>query len=207
MSNLYFVKGRNQQGAVLLASLLILVAITLVSVTSMQSGIQEYRIAGNMVFGERAFQASETGRGRVSQILDEHLFERDWPATLTIPSGVTILDKDSDGNKDMLYTENGAGEDINDVSTLIKDVEVRIDGNGDGDYTDKNDIQTDLYVYKARVQFGTGSGAAMMSGYEGLGKGAAAGGGQVYYELRSQGLGTGSAEAWTSSDFMGIIKN
>ena len=77
MSNLYFVKGRNQQGAVLLASLLILVAITLVSVTSMQSGIQEYRIAGNMVFGERAFQASETGRGRVSQILDEHLFERD----------------------------------------------------------------------------------------------------------------------------------
>lgn len=69
-----------------------------------------------------------------------------------------------------------------------------------------------IAVYKLGVGNAPGSGAAMISGYEGTGKGAAGAGALVYYYLRSQAM-TGSlstspsgAVAYTGADYRAVIR-
>jgi len=56
--------SRRQQGAILVTALIILVVMTLIGVTSMQSSTMEERMAGNMKEIHRSFQAAEAGMRR-----------------------------------------------------------------------------------------------------------------------------------------------
>ncbi len=55
------IKFKNQQGAALIVSLIILIAMTLLAVTSMRGTTTELAMAGNLRESSLAFQAAEAG--------------------------------------------------------------------------------------------------------------------------------------------------
>lgn len=52
--------AKNQQGAVLIMGLLILLVVTLIGVGSMNNATVEHRLTGNLLDGQSAFQAAES---------------------------------------------------------------------------------------------------------------------------------------------------
>jgi len=71
--------------------------------------------------------------------------------------------------------------------------------------------QAQLSIFKLYVSMASGSGTAMVAGYEGLGRAAAAGGGQLYFYTQAQGEDFGGAAATanylTAAVFRDIIRN
>jgi hypothetical protein len=87
-------------------------------------------------------------------------------------------------------------------STLVNNLKYEYDGNPA--------VYGYIAIYKLGVGNAPGSGAAMISGYEGTGKGAAGAGALVYYYLRSQatlgGFGASGAAAYTGADYRAVIR-
>lgn len=192
----------TQKGAVLITALMFLTVLTLVAVVSMQSTSLDYKMSTNSVMRDRAFYFSENGRKAMGSILDDHLFERGWTGNITMPTGLTIVDTSKD-----MYNGNEAGEDLNNAATLTVDATHQLDGNGDGDFTDGEDSNSEVIVYKTQTSWASGAGTAMLSGYEGLGKAAAAGGVHVFFEIRSRGESVAGAQATTATEYRAILKN
>jgi len=192
----------RQQGAVLITALMFLTVLTLIGVVSMQSTSMDYQMSTNAVLRDRAFYFSENGREAMGSVVDDHLFERGWTANVTLPTGLSIADI----NKD-LYNGNDAGESLANSASLTVDATHQLDGNGDGDFTDGEDSNSQIIVYKTQTQWASGAGTAMAAGYEGLGKAAAAGGVHVFFELRSRGTTVAGAQATTATEYRAILKN
>ena len=53
----------------------------------------------------------------------------------------------------------------------------------------------------------SGAATAMVSGYEGYGKGSAAGGSYVLFDLRSRGHAASRTESLTGSDVRVVVRN
>lgn len=195
-----FNRGK-QQGYVLATGLVILLILTLVAITTMQSSSLEYSISSNQVFSDHAFQASESARLSMAGILDEHVYERGWPSTIVLPAGLNILDKDSDGTGDYFYVDNTeSANTLLNGGALTRDATYIRGGTG-------GDIKANLYVYKTLVVLAPGASSTMSAGYEGLGKAAAAGGTHMYFEIRGEGQAPADAHATTASDFRTVVRN
>jgi Tfp pilus assembly protein PilX len=182
---------RTQSGAVLITALMFLTVLTLIGVVSMQTTSLDYRMSSNAVFKDRAMTASENARTAVASVIDDHLFERGW-TSVVMPTGVVVVDAAK-----QLYVLNDAGESLASTGSLTVDLTHTSDANS----------SADVMVYKTQTKLAAGAGVAMISGYEGLGKAAASGGANVYFELRSRGKSTHSAQATTATEYRAILKN
>ncbi len=199
---------QGQGGYVLISSLVFLAALTVTSVVGVQDTILQHRMGTNLALETRAFEASEGGRAAAADVLDAHVFQRGWDDAVTVPAGLEVLDKDSDGAPDILYSDNEeAAGTLLQGGTLTTDARLRLDGDGNAGYTGENDMQADISVYKTRVVSASGAATAMVSGYEGLGKASSAGGTHIYFELRSRGDAGDGATAVTASDFRVVVRN
>lgn len=195
--------AKNFGGFVLITALVFLLVLTMVAIFALKSTGVQYRMSTNIAFLDRARAASDSGRLAVSSVMPEHVYEREW-SSVTLTPGLTIQDKDDNSAADDLYANNseaGWAEDGLDV-----DARYRIDGNGDGDYTDPQDIDAAISVYRTRLEASRGAGQAMLAGYMGLGKALGAGGAMIFYDIQSRGYGQGNAEARTSSDFRAVVQ-
>jgi Tfp pilus assembly protein PilX len=181
-------------GMALITGLVLLVILTIVALTSMRTTTLEYKMSGNTAHYSQAREVSESGRMAVSSVLHEHVFERSWDG-VTLTSGLTILDKNTDGSADSLIT-NATGETFNTAdlhSSLVNDAS----------YTNSlSGLQADIKVYYSATKLSSGSGAAMSAGYMGLGKGAAGGGASMYFYVMSEGNGVSNAKFVTSADIL-----
>lgn len=220
MGKMSYIFASWQSGYVLATSLVFLIVLSVVAITAMRSTTLELRMSANAAFKTRALNASEGVRTLTSEVVDAHIYNRGWPAAiggpvpdflfaLNIPTGLTVLDKDTNSAPDDLWDTNGAGEDLLVHSSLAADMQYRLDGDNSGSATvnDDMDIVADLMVYRTVTKLAAGSGTEMISGYSTLGRGSAAGGGYAYYELRSLGQAPASAQAVTASDFRHLIRN
>lgn len=201
---------KQQTGAVLITSLIFMLVLTVIALVASQSTMLETRMSTNTVFTERAIESSEALRTGTDDLLDAHLFHRGWPIALggslpndlfNLPAGISTTNTLNWGE------DNVAGEDIHNTTTLVQDAQLRVDGNGDGDYGDDVDQSADLYVYKTVVGSASGSATAMVAGYEGLGKSSASGSARIYFDLRSVGTASGDAKGVTGSNFRYVVRN
>lgn len=190
----------NPRGFVLVTGLIFLLAATIVGVTAFQNSQTSYQISNNLSYSELAFQASETGRVSISDLVDDYLYHRNWN-DFSVPNELTILDKDGINGADPLTENNATGEKIYDQNTLVKDMTYNWTG-VDG----AKDVKADLYVLRTEAIISSGSGAQQLAGYEGLGKSAGSGGGVIYFEIRSLGRGLNNSNALTASDYRGKIQ-
>jgi hypothetical protein len=202
---------RQERGFALLTALVLLFTLTIVGVAAMMSTSLEYRQSANTAFLARARETSESARMAATSVLPEHTYQRGWNGITLLP-GLTVRDKDGDGHPDNLYGSNDEGSPLDDSNpaalTTDMDYSVFADANGDGDTSDPVDVfRAEIKVYHTATRFDQGSGAAHVAGYEGLGKGAAAGGTVIYYYAAAEGFGPGNARAWTSADSRARVFN
>jgi type IV pilus assembly protein PilX len=104
----------SQQGAVLVVSLIILVAVTLLGITSMKQASTEQAMAGNLRESTIAFQAAEVGLASAEALLatgsqpdniiaedslDPDYFSQEvWTSAVTTKVNSTLVNIDSDNN-------------------------------------------------------------------------------------------------------------
>ncbi len=198
---------RRQRGMVLITSLMMLVVLTLVAVVAMRSTSTDLRITSNTMLKTRAFEASEGPRVLVAPLLQQHVFYRGWPqshggalpasGTFTIPAEVTVVNP-TGVNSELWVTNNAQ---VGDYTPANADLQYRHDGNSDGDFVDQLDVNADIFITKVAVMAAAGSAVAMISGYEGVGKAAAASGSSTYFDVRSVGYSPGGTQSLTGSHY------
>jgi len=182
----------SESGFVLITGLILILAISLVTISAMQGSNLDFKISANQSYKDIAFQNSESGRTVAGEALSHFIYERSWSgfnATgLTIPT-------DYDPSTDKLAdTEN-----LYETSALNVDISYKLSS------TDIETIESDLSIIKAEgVQKGKSS-LNQLSAYEGLGKGAGSGGVQLLYEIRSQGKGPANAAAVTATEYKAAL--
>lgn len=195
---------QQQQGYVLVTGLLFLLVLTLVGVASMNTTTVDYKISSNTAFHVDAFENAEEGRQTAgSDLLFRYIKNRGWSGfDITIPNGVTV----SDDTNELFMGNNETAADIRsgvygDSTVLTTDLTFVLDGDGDGNTSGGLDVQSDIMVIQTDTRAAEGSNTAQLSGYEGDGKGAAAGGSYNFYLLMSRGRSAGNAAATTSTDY------
>jgi hypothetical protein len=201
---------------VLVTALVLMVVLTLVAIVAMRSTTLDLRITTNTMLRARAFESSEAARVQVVEPLDVHVFERGWGFDLPPPGGNDFLRVADTGSR--LYIDSPDAPDDYDLDKV--DVVLANDGDGDGAVACGNPPETTptprphaldscahVYVNRLRTVPGPGAAISMVAGYEGLGKGAAGGGAQMYFDLRSMGYSADGARALTGSDARIVVRN
>ena len=214
-----FMARKQQHGMALVVSLVLLVALTLVAVTSLKGTGLELKMSANQVMRSEAFESSEGPRLLVSELIDAHAFARGWPKSQggdipddlfdqPLPTGL-VLQKDGSSQLKQWYLNN---DDCKKEPCPFKPNSLEKDAayarNVAASGTSKFEIKTDIGVFKVRTDLAPGAGAAMVSGYEGTGKAAAAGGGNVFFFVRSEGKdASNAASAVTAASYRHVIRN
>ncbi len=181
------IKRKKNSGFVLVTGLVFVLVIMLVTVATMQSSNLDYKISSNEAFKDIAFQGSESGRVAAGEAVVYYIYSREWTGLQV--SNLTYL-SDYDPATDSV----GPNEDLYDTSSLNVDMQYDVSG----PYIET--IDADINIVKAPGARSKGSGLQQLSGYEGLGKGAGAGGVHLIYEIRSTGEGASGAVAVTASE-------
>ncbi len=199
----------RDRGMVLVTALVLLAVLTLVAVVAMRTTTLDLRMTTNTMLKARAFQNSEGARVQTPGPFDEHLFNQGWPDTLTggtrpanlftdLPDGLDIVD----ASKNLFDLDEG-------VKTWV--MTYRLDGNADSEVKHKTpapqDISADIHVTNLGASLASGASTAMVSGYEGLGKGSAGGGSYLIFDVQSEGYAANRTKATTGSDVRIAIKN
>jgi Tfp pilus assembly protein PilX len=203
----------RSKGAALVIVLVFLVALTLISLTSLKRSGTDMKISTNQAFEYRAFSNSEAGRAMIRSLLMDNADNNGVWSGLTFPSGVSNT---TAGNNLMANSEQAtktpeqmmsAMRNLTNCSLtdLDTDLEVRYDGDAADGITNASaeaDIFADIKIIKISLAGLTaGTGGAQVEGYAGIGQGAAsAGAGYIYFDVRSIGH-YGDARAVTAADF------
>lgn len=233
--------SRRQSGFVLVTALIFLVVLTLIGVVATKNTTLGLKMSRNFLEKTQTFEAAETARVKADDLLDAATYNRGWPSgspyygsvtpsdfttgngfygnswpctntgdncTLTLLGQTDPTSAASSSNTPWVISDgNPTSEAITTPgtmpSTLVNNLQFEYDGNPA--------IYGYIAIYKLGVGNAPGSGAAMISGYEGTGKGAAGAGALVYYYLRSQAtLGgfsnTSGAVAYTGADYRAVIR-
>jgi hypothetical protein len=214
--------AKHEGGFVLVVALILLTVLMLVAVIATRSASLEVQMAANSVSRIEAFTASEAMRRPLGEIMDVHTFARGWPQAIggtvsaadfayTLPPGLRFCAQDSRGRTcdagtpRTWYLGNSEAAPGFDPATLDQDADYVVEATD----TQPLRLTADISVYKLITDLNPGAGAAMVAGYEGVGKSAGAGGGRVFYYASSVGnsLGDTESEAETGANFRHVIRN
>jgi len=230
-------RPHRQSGFVLVTALIFLVVLTLIGVVATKNTTLGLKMSRNFLEKTQTFEAAETARIKADDLLDAATYNRGWPTTYN--GTVTPTDFNSGngfyGNAWPCTTTGDnctltlLGQDGATIASSSNTPWVISDGNQTSETFNPGQLPTNLLnnlsyeydgnpavygyiaVYKLGVGNAPGSGAAMISGYEGTGKGAAGAGALVYYYLRSQATLGGfsnstGAVAYTGADYRAVIR-
>lgn len=213
-------RAHNHAGFALVTGLILLGVLTLVGLYAMRNTGLEVRMSENNAQRVEMFEMSESSRTVLGPVLDEHVFSRGWPVSIsglvpnelfgmTLPAGLTIATTSGSPPPDWF----GRNPETSTTGYVFQQENIDI---ADATFTrtitpsgaTPLQIDTDLAVYKLRVDIAPGAGAAMVAGYEGVGKAAAAGGGNMFFYTQSIARGPeGESESVTGAVYRHVITN
>jgi len=159
---------KNEQGSTIIASLFILVVVTIIGVAATNMTSVELQIAGNDARYKRAFFAADGGTELGIELLEQNIEERSFGNASTWGS-TNIFTDDLWKN-----TEDAATPANNIPSQTNRDAQIPNLGGGD----------VFLKIY-GDTQLSTGAALQIAAGYEGKGKGLSGGGVFIVYDIRS----------------------
>ena len=190
-------RGR-QSGVALIIALIMLMILTMIAVIAMRTTTLDLKITTNQVIAKPQFQVSETARGRMHEVIDDHTFYRGWPVAIggAVPATTgfsipAIIDIDDDDGLQELYRVNNFPHF--DMQTDAIDMRMREgDTDGDDNYDSPYDLAADIFISRVTATAAPGSDTSQVTGYEGLGAGVAGAGSHLYFRIISRaGWGTG----------------
>jgi hypothetical protein len=186
----------NQRGSVINVALLILILIFLVGIGLNKISTTDIKIANNMKTQATTFYEAEAGLEGVSELLELNvacpLGFRDTTDTPSLPGGWERIE----GNfivTDLAFWRRdtiGDPRDDRDPETNSNIVAYSV-----SDYPLALDEPHTSFSIAGQVRYSTGSAIQMAAGYEGLGKGAAAGGASILYDIYAMRYGNDNSEA------------
>lgn len=203
-----------QRGMALVVALILLLVMTMVAVVATRTTTVDLKMTTNTTLARRAFQGSEGSRTSLGPSLEDHVFYRGWPSTITggtapatanfdIPTEVEVMN----GASNWFMGTNGRLADLGPpTSSRTHDVEFELDVDGDS-FPDNEDMFADIWVTRVASMLIPGAGAAQGSGYLGPGVGAAGAGANVFFDVRSEGQAAGNVEMVTGADYRVLVQN
>ncbi len=219
----------RQRGIALFIGMIFLLILSIVAVMAMKGTLVEMRMTTSTARHEAAFEASEALRSVPITLFDEHVFARGWPTSFKgdvpdseftysseLPAGLlakaeSALQSDCNNKPVLFYgTLQGAcngmpKETLYDASTWHPDMVIAICD------TATQSCAANVDATVAIVPDGTvmkdGAGGAQSSGYRGLGVGAAGGGAEMYFEVKSVATAPGNGAATTHTQYQQTIRN
>ncbi|MGR8920022.1 MAG: pilus assembly PilX family protein [Gammaproteobacteria bacterium] len=206
----------RQRGVALIIALILLMVLTMIAVVAMRTTTLDLRMATNQTIVKRTFNVSESARMDIHDTLDSHTFYRGWPDTITggtVPAASTgftippeLLIDDNPGLQQLYLTNNADHWDLRDAAI---DIRLRQDGDSpaDGAFDSVNDMAADIFVSRITAVAAPGSDTSQVTGYEGLGAGAAGAGSRLYYRMISRAAGIGASQATTDALYRYVITN
>ncbi len=171
MDNMLAKNIKNQCGSALVIVMMVLLAVTSLSIMAVRTGTTELDVAANDKFHKMVFFAADGANEMTTQLVEQNIEERGFSTSTW--GTVTVLTGGFFNN-----TEDTAVPGNNIPSETNRDLEVP----GMGEST----VYLKVYGNSA---LSTGSALQIAAGYEGIGKGVAGGGAQIVYEIRSLATG------------------
>jgi len=184
---------KNEEGFVLIASLMMLVILMVIGIAATTTTTVELQISGNDKAQKRAFYFAEDGNEVGKELVEVAIEERGWLSesgqTMTIGK-VDVLKKGFFlSNRDIVA--NGHYPDPS-TSTYI-------------DATVDFGAGTTGLLFDVNTVLSSGGALQMISGYEGKGKGSASSGAWAIYDIRSQHDGPNNSQARVWSQWLHLL--
>lgn len=186
---------KNEDGFVVVLALVLLVLLTVLGLSAITDSTIEVQIADNMKLNKQALYEADSGVEVGIEMLEQNIacpsgFASD---NLAIGPIVTVVNKDF-----WLQTDDS-------FATLTLLTHYPTDSNRDISIdTDDSAPHTDLSIWGS-TEFSTGGALQMAAGYEGLGKGAAAGGASLVYEIYARRYGIKNSQAVVHARFRHVV--
>jgi Tfp pilus assembly protein PilX len=173
----------NEEGTVLVASLVILAVLTVVGVIASTSTGIELLIAGNDRWHKMTFYAADGGKEAGIELLEQNITERGFsPGTVgTASIGQTHF-----------YTNVESGSTVPTTS------------NWDAAFSYPGGCSSYITMF-GNTGLSTGSALQIASGYEGKGKGLGSGGAFILYSIRSFATGPVESESRVCQQYRHVI--
>ena len=182
---------QNQKGSVINVALLILVLIFLIGIGLHKISTTDIKIATNLKTQATTFYETEGGLEGASELLEQNIacptgFADTDTATDSLPAGWEKLEGTVMVTNLQFWTNEAAGDprgnpDPDDMST-VGDIAAFFPPDYDAG-VDPDQPHTNFSM-GGTTRFSRGSAIQMAAGYEGLGKGAGAGGASIIYDVR-----------------------
>ncbi len=184
----YFPKKDN--GFVLVVALVMLLVLSLIGIFALNTTDFELQISGNDKVAKESFYEADGGTELMERLTFENaICYNSGGFTATEPDNTLRIGKIKVNNlvfADARATPATYPPATSDVNFFL------------GDW--QQEPQTNLSSY-GEVKYSPGSGLQMVSGYEGLGSGAAAGGTHMLYTIYAQHLGALNSESVVSAEW------
>ena len=206
----------NNRGSVINVALLILILIFLVGIGLSKISTTDIKIAGNMKTAAETFYEADAGLDAASELAE---------LNVVCPKGFDDTKDDSDATPlPAEWVEIEGSFMVTDNWFWLRETADEPDGNPDPDspgLLDEDivayypaDYQGDQEPDRAhtnisigsRTRYGRGSAIQMAAGYEGLGKGAAGGGGSIIFDIYAKRYGERNTESHHFIQWVHLIK-
>jgi len=176
--------SHNENGFVLVVALMIMAILSLIGLAGLSTSMFEVQISGNEWVAKQTFYQADGGTGLAEHLIFENAICASVKNGFTLPnigSGIVV--------KDLKFSESNAAN----LEEISNDTAKRYAVYYPYGASDAEPHTNFLSKYEKVINPGTG--LQMVSGYEGLGAGAAAGGTSRTYEIASQHQGRKSSES------------
>lgn len=178
----------NNDGSTIVLALLLLSVLTVVGISSINTSSIETKIAANDNLYKIAFYSADGGTEVARELIEQNLgCPNGFENAVTTIGTLEILDDK------FAYEESAPGAEY--PSDTTRDIRFPND-----------DTQPHVNIVSfGNSQLSTGSALHMAAGYEGKGKGAAGGGGQIMYDVYAKHEGRQNSKACIMINYRHII--
>ncbi|ACN15856.1 PilX [Desulforapulum autotrophicum HRM2] len=156
----------NDSGSALIMALLILTVLTIIGISAVTTSTIETKIASNDMLHKKAFYSADGGTEVGREVLEQNVACPAGFKTEPLTIGTAVIE-----NKSFALEENEPGSEY--PTDTVRDVHFP---------ADDTQPHTNIIAF-GNTQLSKGSALQMAAGYEGKGKGAAGGGGEIIYSL------------------------
>jgi len=193
------ITGNKEQGFVLILVLMLLVITSILGIVALRTSTVEIQIAGNDKVMKQTFYEADGGSELGARLTEENIscpqgFANDGIAISSTPNSNTDND---------VYVEDKHFSNEDDYSLEIDDTTANRHAYFPAGYS-TGDTHTNL-LFASKSVLNPGNASQSMAGYEGRGRGAATGGGQIITDIWSQHYGKTKSEALVQSQWRHII--
>ncbi|WP_167496423.1 PilX N-terminal domain-containing pilus assembly protein [Desulfopila sp. IMCC35006] len=192
----------GEEGFILVFTLLLLVVVTLLGVSSINTSVFESSMSANDALYKRAFSEADGGANVAGVVIEENVSCPNGFGPMGLYSGAALIG----GN---ILIGSGTHLELwkNPPAAAVKPTDTNRDAYFFYDPTDPTGInlpRTNITAGGETV-IATGSALQMAAGYEGRGKGMAGGGAYINYDAFSQHIGNRQSESIVEIDWRHVV--